>query len=97
MEIYVPHLPFPGHSSNRKLKARLQLIKLYVFLQFLDIVVAKIYLEEQSECTLQAAMGSMKIGRTLEQEIVTTNAWKMYELEIVNIRKLFLVNVITAI
>jgi hypothetical protein len=73
----------------------LQLIKFYVFLQlFLDIVVARTYLEEENECNLQATTGAIKDGRTFELETVTTNAWKAFKLEIVNIRKLFLMLVL---
>jgi hypothetical protein len=56
----------------------MQLIKFYIFLQFLlDVMVAKIYLEECNGPKLKATMRSIK-------------CWKAFELEEVTIRRLFL-------
>ncbi len=55
--------------------------KLFGFLQFIDIVVVKIYLEVDNGRELDVGMGSI-------------NAWKKYELEKVTIRKYFLKNIL---
>jgi len=56
-------------------------IKISIFLQCLNILVAKIYLELFNESKLEAAMGSAKLQTVMELEEVT-------------IRKLFLENTI---
>jgi hypothetical protein len=56
-------------------------IKISIFLQCLNILVAKIYLELFNESKLEAAMGSAKLQKVMELEEVT-------------IRKLFLENTI---
>jgi hypothetical protein len=55
--------------------------KLFGFLQFINIIVVKIYLEVFNGRQLDVGMGSI-------------NSWKKFELEKVTIRKYFLENVL---